>query len=99
MNQVYKWVCSLGVLVKSEEGDRPEEVYFSITKSLPFEPQLGLDVEFCGMPNEAPLSQVCYVEEGNHFEVFMHIGDMANDIYYSNSAIKVLESRGWKRDK
>lgn len=99
MNQAYKWVCSIGVLVKSEEGGVVSEVYFSITKSLPFVPQLGLDVEFCGMPTEARLSQVCYVEDGNHFEVFMHIGDIESGYYYSDSIISDLESHGWTRDK
>lgn len=74
-------------------------VELSINKVLPFTPQPGLDVEFLGMPIEASLSQVCYVEKENHFEVFMHIGDRETGFYYSNDHIKELESCGWTRDE
>jgi len=99
MKQVYKWVCRLTVLVSSEKKGKVKEVNFSITKTLPFTPHLGLDVEFFGMPIEATPSQVCYVEDGNYFEVFLHIGNTESGDYYGDEDIKVLELFGWTCDE
>jgi hypothetical protein len=94
----YKWVCRLTVLVAVEENRKSREVAFTINKSFPFVPQLGLDVHFLGMPTEARLSQVCYVEEGNSFEVFIHIGDSELGIFYDKSILDNLVGHGWMRD-
>lgn len=99
MKQVYKWVCRLTILVQSEDRRKTEEVEFSITKTLPFTPHRGLDVHLNGMPIEATPSQVCYVEDGGFFEVFLHIGSREHDEYYDGEDIKELESHGWTRDE
>jgi hypothetical protein len=97
MNQNYKWVCKLTVLVWPEGKRKVEEVNFSITKVLPFTPNRGLGVEFLGMPIYTTPVLVCYIEDGDYFEVFMYIGSRKHNEYCTDRDVEKLESHGWTR--